>query len=724
MFSRKNKSFTKLCFLLMIGLLPEFVLAQTIDPVTEYQVRAISTMDGDDVILRWGPTDYDCWNWGNENGYQIRRQTVFAYDTLLSFTDRQASLVELKAQLLPWPEADWEAMADSSDLAGLAASAIHGTGFTIETADPDDLMSVRSVAQEKDNRFGLSLYAADQSFEIAGAMGLALRDDHVEPNHIYEYYIKLLNVPDSIEVHGGLVRQNTDSIAVWPQPPTPKGEPGDSIVQLSWENPSIRTAYTSFNIERSTDGGQTFSKRNDKPILYVNNGDGTTNQAVFIDSLPANGQPYYYRITGVTPFGLLGASSEAVEVIGEPAPLQADIYIYQIREYQHRKLNVRWRFPVELESEIVGFRMYRADSRDGKYSQIGQLMGPGKRSRNYHNVKPVSYYKIVAFDHHNNRISSPAYLGQIVDSIPPLAPQNLAATVTPSGVVSLTWDNNSEVDLAGYRVFISNQADGFYTQITTQWTPDTIFYQQLNLKTLTEKVYFKVLALDHHENNSPFSEYLEVDRPDIIPPAGPVLKNVEARMDGIYLEWDYSPSRDVVKHILQRKLAANTNWETLLELPTQEFDASHLDTTTVTGKDYVYRMLAEDEAGLQGSSRMFSIRPIDNGLRPEITDFQAHINANGKSVYLSWNYHKDETLYDFQIYRSISSNEPLRAYASAKQTETLMALVPSALNVSIGKHVYLDEELLYGKQYEYRIMARYIDGGKSPLSEGAMLVIE
>jgi len=54
----------------------------------------------------------------------------------------------------------------------------------------------------------------------------------------------------------------------------------------------------------------------------------------------------------------------------------------------------------------------------------------------------------------------------------------------------------------GYRVFLSNMAEGDFVQITTTWINDTVYHYGLNLNTLSEEVYFTVKAVDFRENMS------------------------------------------------------------------------------------------------------------------------------------------------------------------------------------------------------------------------------
>ena len=108
---------------------------------------------------------------------------------------------------------------------------------------------------------------------------------------------------------------------------------------------------------------------------------------------------------------------------------------------------------------------------------------------------------------------------QMVDSIPPAPPVGLSAKADTSGMVLLTWLPNDELDLFGYRVFRANSLHEEFSQITAESVYANCFTDTISLKTLTKKVYYKILAVDQRQNWSAFSEVLEVGRPDVVPPA-------------------------------------------------------------------------------------------------------------------------------------------------------------------------------------------------------------
>ncbi len=79
---------------------------------------------GNEGIIRWAPIDFQTWKLGNSNGYKPKRVTISQYNVPLSATDRANSQIVLDSLLKPISEASWESMADTSDLAGVAAGSI------------------------------------------------------------------------------------------------------------------------------------------------------------------------------------------------------------------------------------------------------------------------------------------------------------------------------------------------------------------------------------------------------------------------------------------------------------------------------------------------------------------------------------------------------------------------------------------------------------------------
>ncbi len=106
------------------------------------------------------------------------------------------------------------------------------------------------------------------------------------------------------------------------------------------------------------------------------------------------------------------------------------------------------------------------------------------------------------------------------DTFPPAAPQNLTAVVlsgaTPdSVVVDLSWSINLETDLAGYRVYRSEQQDTRGVPITTELLLAPA-YRDTSVQP-GHRYWYSVTALDHAGNESEASAAVAVDAAKLSP---------------------------------------------------------------------------------------------------------------------------------------------------------------------------------------------------------------
>lgn len=105
------------------------------------------------------------------------------------------------------------------------------------------------------------------------------------------------------------------------------------------------------------------------------------------------------------------------------------------------------------------------------------------------------------------------------DSFPPAAPQNLAAAITPlpdgSRAVDLSWSINLETDLAGYRVYRSEQQGTPGQLLTTDLLP-TPAYRDMSVQPGT-RYWYTVTAVDRAGNESPPSPPAAADLTQPLP---------------------------------------------------------------------------------------------------------------------------------------------------------------------------------------------------------------
>lgn len=682
----------------------------------ERKIHVKGLYNDGEVYLRWIPADFASWQKGNQFGYKIVRQLVSQNGIPVSNGVRVASTTHFNGPFAPLPEANWEPYADTNDVAAVAAGAIYSEDFEVIPGNgSDELYEAITTNEQNESRFGFGLFAADQAFWVAQKMGLAFVDEQVSfsPGDVFTYQVLLIS-QDS-QLYSGITRIKMGEEPAFAPLSGLTVAASKGIAMLTLPRGDLESHYTSFIIERSADNGATWVQRNDKALLFLSNNENSDNM-MFSDTLEADGIEYLYRMRGKSPFGLSGPPSDSRSVVSEPPALGVYPNISNVSEVDGHFV-IDWDFPADQNGNIQHFHVLRSANADADFV----LLPDGEVSsgeRTFTDLSPgplTNYYKVAAIDNGNHPNESYAKLAQLNDTEAPGAPEDLEATVDNNGLVTLTWSANSEADLKGYRVFFSNMPDDEFTQITTTVLEKTTTTHQLELKMLAKKVYYRILAIDFRENASPYSAVVAVSRPDVMPPAKPVLTRAEPLPAGVRLEWKFSGSSDVARHELQRKASASPEWETLRVYPqAANNDTMTIDSTTKGIADFAYRMVAIDSAGQAASSTILDVRPQKNNL-DTIANFKISSALDGaqKQAKLSWEYAHDAPVREFHVYRGLNASQP-HFYATLKINPDDLTVDPMTQRAVF---IYKDKEIKTGSSYQYRVLAKYPDGSTSPLSK-------
>ena len=94
-----------------------------------------------------------------------------------------------------------------------------------------------------------------------------------------------------------------------------------------------------------------------------------------------------------------------------------------------------------------------------------------------------------------------------IDTAAPNPPIGVMATPDGATVVRVSWDPNSELDLAGYRLYRSSNEDGPFAPITSTTLLCPWYYAHLTPMDVT---YFKATAVDRSGNESAYSLIIAV----------------------------------------------------------------------------------------------------------------------------------------------------------------------------------------------------------------------
>lgn len=660
----------------------------------EAKIKVIARPYQDSIKLRWAPDNPVAWHFLNEYGYKIERFTLMRNDELLEEPD---SLI-LPNTFKPEPLKKWEPYADN-DYVAIAAEAIYGESLEVTHGIVGaDIMQVINRSKELESKFSFALLAADFSPLTAELSGLTFTDKSVKKNEKYLYIITSRVPVEKIKIDTGYVYVGVDDFKPMPQPIDVRGDFSDQSTMISWNHQYFENIFIAYQVERSDDNGKTFKPISDDPLINATKAAYKTPERMFIiDSLPQNDKEYFYRVRGITSFGEISPASDTVSGYGYQR-LPVNPSISDVKVFSNKIATLTWEFPDSLNHLIDGFKLLRSVNDKGPFDTINQKKIPADE-RKIADEPPYSYnyYKIVAQDHYGHDYQSYPYMVQIIDSIPPVKPVGMNGIVDSTGIVQLSWTNNSEKDLLGYRVFRSNFRNSEFAQITLNPVSDTTYLDTINIKTLTRKIYYKIQAVDQHYNPSEFSEVFELSRPDIIPPVSPVFYGYETDETGIHIQWHNSSSIDVEKHVLYRQDENESGWRVIAVFYPRDSISEFTDSLTIEGQNYKYTMLAVDEAGLESKPvKPIQIRQYENKVKPPVTEISYDVDRQEKYIKLVWEY-EEPNVKKFLIYRG-NAVENLSFYTSVHEYE------------------FTDKKLMVNNTYLYVIKAVFANGNESKMS--------
>lgn len=648
----------------------------------------LSRATGNSVKLRWAPTNYIAWSFGNQHGYHVVRYTFDrSGDNLL----KDSTLLTLQP-LKPLPLPAWEPLAKRNRYAAITAQALYGESFQLEEGSEGQAALINQNT-EQENRFSFALASADQSLEVAEASGLYFEDKTARPGIEYVYRVKLAAQQRGLPVLRGSVIASPSKVEVLPQPDSLHAEFGDGSVRIHWNSFFNRMTYNYYVIERSEDG-KIFSRRNELNFLQLIPTSGKKDYNLYyMDSL-ANDKTYYYRVRGITAFGEEGppsniVSGEAHKKIGAIPGIRYG----EIDETGRAKID--WYFPDNLQKEVKGFYVARGTSSKGPFANLNEKPLPPETRKFRDNYPlPTNYYVIRAESIHGQLVESMPMLVQSMDSIPPAAPTGITGEIDSAGVVTLLWTANKEPDLSGYKIFRSYYKDKEYVQAHKNLIPTNEFNEKIQLKNLTQDYYYQVVAVDRRSNASAFSTPLLLKKPDVVPPSSPLMHKPKYENGQVTLSWTAGTDEDLAGFRLYRQ---DSETATLIA-SLQPAQANYLDAGVPGGVQYLYKVVAFDDGGLVSDTASYSITVPDNGILPTVKKVTYVIDPESRNLTLSWKY-DIKNIDGYILYRSLDEG-----------TLRMVGRIPAS------KPVYVEKDYRVGRIYKYRIQA-YKGEKRSPLSD-------
>ena len=716
-------------------------------------IKGLSTTE--EIKLRWMPEDLDIWQDGIDYGYKVERWTLSDGEKQYSLQDQNKSKVTLQKKYTPVDAGKFPA----SKLGDVASALIYQE-LPAENSGNNNLADAMAYRENVESKYLFSLIVAEQDFEIAIAQALGLNDNKVKYNHQYLYK---LSINTGTDTHSSsYVITHTEDLDL-PIPVELKGYGAHLTANLEWNIRDNNAHYNFYNIERSS--GDKFAKVNETPFTFISDADEDPEKAYYVDSLENNEKIYKYRIVGVTPFGINSAPSKVIAVQGKPKALDLAMSIDSLYEKNEGKLIIDWTGVThEYDNHLSHFDVYMRKTHNGTETKMNSSkIGATKRTIQLTNIPSDAYYRLEAVDKNGHTYSTLPKAGRIKDITPPEAPVGFAGKILKDGTVLLQWEENTESDLEGYKVFYSNAINGEYVQTQPYIFKENEHQSSIDVNVETDSIYYKVAAYDYRLNRSVFTEALRLERPDNVAPSQPHIAQVVTIPDQIRLSFRLSNTADVETYYLERKVVESTSWTTLLEfsaktppseLPLiqgEDFASHYIDEDELEIRYYHYRLVAEDNHGNKSSSILQKVKPYDDMIRGTVTDFELLVRsdeelslaAQNGGVYsgnnelltelkevdlgLLWEYDTkyDFSLREFKIYmQELPEDINPNSTAADHYPNTLIRTIPAAQAESTGlamgndKYGYLHTlSKVNEMKYVFKVIAYHNDGGTSTFSD-------
>lgn len=599
---------------------------------------AVKAINGH-IYIRWVPTMQSYWEFGIQSGYVVER---------INAKTQQKTI--LHAAVKPQPAALWKPFLDNNE-----------RNYTILYAaiyEPQEYSKdIMQQMSERRQLFQFALFGADMNFRAACMAGLGFVDSTAVGGERYQYIIKHKIAPKY-----GLSPTVSAEVGLKDTIPLPSiseffGVGGTNSAILFAATKTLKKYYNAYRIERSVDSVQ-FKSISDLPIIVTNKRDSL----MVSDTLEDNDIYYYYRIKGLTLFQEEGPYSKIIKLKGKTNLPRPEIYSAQVLNKD--TVEVTWLYRDSLNRYIQKYQLLTSLLRDGPYTSISGDIPP---EQHYFNFKPLTptkgfsfYVKLRTYPKKGEMMETLPYQIVLADDDPPARPKGLKGKIEVKkdiGIVTLSWDANTDSDLMGYFLTRKIGIETDFSRINNKVIKATSLIDTIPLNHLQKQVTYSVNAMDELFKQSEASEPLILAIPDINPPTSPLIDSFAVEDKKIFLRWTRSYSDDVQKHILYRKKLPTTAWEEVMTL-TDTLRNTYIDSNVVEKSLYAYTLIAFDND--QNQSEPASPVVLETPYFTQNVDFlhfTSVLDTTEYRVKLSWECKQTDKIDNFLIYRSSQGKE-------------------------------------------------------------------
>lgn len=658
------------------------------------RLRVLARADRDSIVLRWAPARAGGWVIANRLGYHVERIRINTDRKSPPGAPERLSI----APIVPWKLDEWRTRTrPDQTLAAVAAQVLYGKVSIPKATEQKHLNALQRAADELSDRYSFALFAADCDPFAATGLGLRLVDHNVKEGDRFLYRVFVAGHDSTYSFDTAYVLVDVKAYSPAPAPPGLTAEGMDGLITLHWKNHPA-SPYSAYIVERSNDNGTTYTRLTKTPfvVLTPDNAKATPTPR-YDDTTVVNYKSYRYRVRGITPFGDFSEGAHVDMYARDVTPPRVP-FVQNPKQVGTNRVRVTWRVD-SVDGDLAGFVIARNPTGSGEFRLLTERSLP-KSAREFVDdsaTEDEPYYIVGAVDTAGNVARSVPVYATIVDSTPPHVPTGLTGTIDSNGVVHLRWNLNVERHLQGYRVLWANDPRHEFTQRTPFPIDDTTFTDTVNVKTMTEYVYYRIAAVSSRFVHSEPSPMLALRRPDKLPPEPSVFTDVRVNDSTVALSWATSTSEDLASQVVSRRKMGEPAWEDLATLGRTAND--YVDSAITKNVMYEYRLTAIDSSGLRATSP-YTVqgRPYDTGVRPPATRVTGVYDSARHRIRVRWDYTQRKEKMWFVIYRGVGGRQ-----------------VTTYRSVDAAARTYEDADLVGAGTYEYAVRVATALG-ESPLS--------
>jgi len=360
---------------------------------------------------------------------------------------------------------------------------------------------------------------------------------HLDTNLVngIPYYYKLTSYNLA-----GEESEETDIIKIVPvdkSPPlAPEGVTAKIVenkLKLVWKA-NLEEDLSHYNIYRSYDSVK-FEKINEAPVKGLE----------FVDEKAEGGKTLWHYITAVDYSGNESNKSEVVMTIVPDIQPPKPVKLIKA-EGKKGEIEIEWE--KSAETDLDGYAIYKGNKEDN-LTEIATVLPENTKYVDKNQSSGVeTYYAVVVIDKSTNRSKFSNILkARTIDDEPPEAPTGVALEESME-YIKLSWMENSEPDLAGYKIYRKSATEKEFMPIYTAQKGEKEFVDKEIKKAILYSYY--ITAYDNDKNESEKSEELTGRILDLQPPTTP--KNFKCYLTKKYLvfTWDKIEEEDVAGYFI------------------------------------------------------------------------------------------------------------------------------------------------------------------------------